>query len=45
MDEFLNAFDENCIAEKDRLAQLEEQIVLVLNKMGKQQSLMHLVPR
>lgn len=45
MDEFLNNWAENCAAERDRLTQLEGQIVLVLNKLGKQHSLMHLVPR
>lgn len=45
MDEFLNTFDENCSTEKDRLTLLEEQILLALNKLGKQYSLMQLVPR
>jgi len=45
MDEFLNNWEDNCTTEKERLTQLESQIVLVLNKLGKQQSLMQLVPR
>ncbi len=45
MDEFLSSWEENCTSEKDRLKDLESQITQTLNKIGKQQSLMQLVPR
>lgn len=45
MDEFLSSWEDNCISEVDRLKELETQITHTLNKIGKQQSLMQLVPR
>jgi len=44
MDEFLNTWEANCTAERERLSQLESQILLTLHKLSKQQSLMQLVP-
>lgn len=45
MDDFLSSWEENCMNEKDRLRELENQITQALNKISKQQSLMQLVPR
>ena len=45
MDEFLSSWENNCTSEKDRLKELETQITQTLSKIGKQQSLMQLVPR
>jgi hypothetical protein len=45
MDEFLNSWEDNYAGEMDRLRELETLIMQTLNKVGKQQSLMQLVPR
>ena len=45
MDEFLNSWPANCADEIQRLDQLEMAVVQALNKIGKHQSLMQLVPR
>jgi intraflagellar transport protein 74 len=44
MDEFLNTWEANSTSERERLSQLESQILLTLHKLSKQQSLMQLVP-
>ncbi|XP_046656187.1 intraflagellar transport protein 74 homolog [Daphnia pulicaria] len=44
MDEFLNSWEDNYAGEMDRLRELETLIMQTLNKVGKQQSLMQLVP-
>ena len=45
MDEFLASWEDNCLEEKNRLSQLENQIMQTVTKLGKQQSLIQLVPR
>ena len=45
MDEFLASWEDNCQEEKSRLTQLENQIMQAVTKLGKQQSLINLVPR
>jgi hypothetical protein len=45
MDEFLSSWEDNYASEMDRLRELETYIMQTLNKVGKQQSLMQLVPR
>ncbi len=45
MDEFLSTWEENCLAEKTHLTELESHISNILLSLAKQQSLLHIIPR